>query len=157
MLYMNLNQVIPNIVEAMLPKFTENKGLLITLNLSDKVIDKGGARSSMYLLFERSDNTKVLSYYNFGKVELKKDIFGQKKSFNLLYNHDTGWKDSFSIFKTHWNNIKEYFKTHPADVNSFYTFAIYCPIQYVAFDMFKPIGKKNKPYAYDVLLREVRE
>lgn len=150
MLNIGLARAIPNIVETMLPRFSDpNLGLSITLDLRDNDYDYAPEKSSATIIrfiFQRPSNyTKVLVSYGFNNFPdinnnpKRKVIYFEKHS-----DHDSCWKsDGLNILNTHWNNVKKYFGKHPNEISSFYSFSIFDKIKYVEFETFEAVEQNN--------------
>ena len=161
MLFINFGQVIPSVVEAMLPRFSHEKlGLAITLDLRDNYYDNydsekdRSAATDMRFIFHRPSNyTKVLINYKFNNFRGTKN----NPRYNTVYfekhsDHDSCWKsDGMRILNIHRNNVERYAGINYSETNPFYSFSIFEPITYVRFQTMKPVeDEDNNVIGYNI-------
>jgi ribosomal protein S15P/S13E len=159
MLSINFDQVIPSIVEAMLPRFSpKDIALAITLDLRDTDYSEDHKEDSTAticrFLFHRPSNyTKVLVNYNFNNFH--DDVYPQctPLRYEKHSDHDSCWRsDGLRILSTHWQNVQDHFNKHPKDISQFYSFSIFDSIKYVRLIKFDAIKQKEDNWirAYSV-------
>jgi len=153
MLSINFGQVIPSVVEAMLPRFSHEKlGLMITLDLRDNCYDEydttkdRSAATDMRFIFHRPSNyTKVLINYKFNSFHDTKN----NPRFNIVYfekhsDHDSCWRsDGMRILNIHRNNVEKYMGINYNETSPFYSFSIFEPITYVRFQTIEPVKDED--------------
>ena len=154
MLSIKFDQVIPSIVEAMLPRFSpKDIALAITLDLRDSVYSEDHEEDSTAticrFLFQRPSNyTKVLVNYKFNNFH--EHVYPETTliHYEKHSDHDSCWRsDGMRILSTHWQNVNEYFGKHPNDVHKFYTFSMFDSIKYVKLVKFDEIRQKEDNWA----------
>ena len=151
---MNFNQMIPSIVENLLPRFSQkDKGLMLSFDLRDNdygyaedgnTIERKekSASTVVRLLFQRPNNyTKVMVQYKFNNWQRDiKDPYIEDVEFKHLSDHDSCWRDGCTRWTyDHWNSLEGYFGCHPRErqLSRFYSFNMSdpgCGIQLVRFD-----------------------
>ena len=134
MLSTKFSQVIPAIVEAMLPRFSSDKIILsFTLDLRDEDFETNkSAATIMRFLFHRPSNfTKVLVHYEFNNFNKREGRLSRDPVYYKKYSdHDSCWSsDGLTILITHWQKVEEFFNKHPSTINSFYSFFILSNIE----------------------------
>jgi hypothetical protein len=158
----NFDQVIPPIVEAMLPRHSpENIALSVTLDLreSDRLTEKSAATICRFLFHRPTNYTKVLVNYKFNNYD---DLLNPQSTiirYEKHSDHDSCWKsDGLTILSVHWNNIRTYFNKHQNDVDRYYNFSIFDGIKYVKLTTFEPIKQKEDNWirSYDVKYKPIK-
>ncbi len=152
MLFMNLKQVIPSIVEAMLPRFShEELGLAITLDLRDNFYyddsekNKSASTDVRFIFHRPSNYTKVLVNYEFNSFhDTKNNPMDNKVYFEKHSDHDSCWRtDGVKILGIHRNNVEKYMGVSYNETNPFYSFSIFEPITYVRFQIREPVKDED--------------
>jgi hypothetical protein len=160
MLQMDISNAIPNIVEAMLPRFSPKElALYIELDLRDTYYDDNeddekSIATLVKFIFHRPNNyTKVLVNYDFDNFSKSFTNSKMIKRYEQHSNHDSCWRsDGMVILNKHWKNINDYFGMHPNKLNRFYSFH---KISYIKLLQFDKIQKEDRIIGYDIAFDKI--
>ena len=158
----DFDQVIPSVVEAMLPRFSHEKlGLAITLDLREDNHDASTYRvgvdasiaTIVRFIFHRPGNyTKVLVNYEFNNFHDREsnprhnEVYFEKHS-----DHDSCWRsDGLSILRIYRDNVEDYFNCDYNNISHFYNFSAFDPITYVKFEKMESVIKDNNITGYNI-------
>jgi len=151
---MNLQNAIPAIVEAMLPRGTPIElALYIELDLRDSYYKEDendiNIATMIKFIFHRPNNyTRVLVNYEFDNFSKSFTSSKNLTRYNEYSYHDSCWRnDGLVILSEHWKNINDYFGMHPNKISHFYTFH---KISYIKLLQFDKIEKESRVIEFDV-------
>ena len=141
---MDMNQLLPGLVDSLLPKFTQGKGLLITLNATYSKYEtmKRSRQEILVLIYNPSNYTKVMSCMPDEMKSLS------KYEWTLESDHDSCWRtDGFSFLRKFEQKIHE--ELGEGDISEFIAFGMYRPIRYVKINEFR-LSHNNKVDRIDI-------